>query len=254
MTDGGSTPAVRSYDAGGEPHCLTTGTGNRTTYGNDSWGKRGHTDPPGRHAGTVCPTTMPGTSPPRRTASGNTTTYRYNSNRTLLCERKGTRQARRSCFFYDMEGRLCEHREPRRQEAAVTATTCTAAHPAREPGRATCASPWEYDTHGQAHNRDRGGMQVQVHLITTTGRLRKKQQAAGRCSHILRSPEICPQGADLTGKETMHDMSACGRLKSVHGTRKGCCKPYTTTATAGWKSLTIADTIRTDFRYDADKT
>ncbi len=57
---------------------------------------------------------------------------------------------------------------------------------------------------------------------------------------------------DLTGKETCYGYDRCGRLKSVTDNGR-VLAAYTYHGDGRVESRTIADTIRTDFRYDADK-
>ncbi len=85
------------------------------------------------------------------------------------------------------------------------------------------------------------------------GRLKEKQ-ASGRTllayAYDLSGNVVSRR--DLTGKETCYGYDRCGRLKSVTDNGR-VLAAYTYHGDGRVESRTIADTIRTDFRYDADK-
>ena len=247
VTDGGSTQQYE-YDAMGNLTAMTDGNGNRTTYGNDSWGNvTTVTRPDGTqeeyaydNAGNITAATD---------GNGNTTTYRYNS-MNLLSERKDASGARES-FFYDMEGRLCEHqdRDGRRQLYRHNMYGSPTLH---ENASDHLRESWEYDAMGRLTTATGGGMQYR-YTYYDNGRLREKQ-ASGRTliAYAYDLSGNITSRRDLTGKETCYGYDRCGRLKSVTDNGR-LLAVYTYHSDGRVESRTIADTIRTDFRYDADK-
>ena len=97
-----------------------------------------------------------------------------------------------------------------------------------------------------------GGMQYR-YTYYDNGRLKEKQ-ASGRTllayAYDLSGNVVSRR--DLTGKETCYGYDRCGRLKSVTDNGR-VLAAYTYHGDGRVESRTIADTIRTDFRYDADK-
>ena len=85
------------------------------------------------------------------------------------------------------------------------------------------------------------------------GRLKEKQ-ASGRTllAYAYDLSGNITSRRDLTGKETCYGYDRCGRLKSVTDNGR-VLAAYTYHGDGRVESRTIADTIRTDFRYDADK-
>ena len=97
-----------------------------------------------------------------------------------------------------------------------------------------------------------GGMQYR-YTYYDNGRLREKQ-ASGRtlAAYAYDLSGNVVSRRDLTGKETCYGYDRCGRLKSVTDNGR-VLAAYTYHGDGRVESRTIADTIRTDFRYDADK-
>ena len=97
-----------------------------------------------------------------------------------------------------------------------------------------------------------GGMQYR-YTYYDNGRLKEKQ-ASGRTllAYAYDLSGNITSRRDLTGKETCYGYDRCGRLKSVTDNGR-VLAAYTYHGDGRVESRTIADTIRTDFRYDADK-
>ncbi len=181
--------------------------------------------------------------------NGNTVTYRYNR-MNLLSERKDASGAQ-ELFLYDMEGRLCEHRDRdgRRQLYRYNMYGSPTLH---ENPAERLRESWEYDAMGRLTTATGGGMQYR-YTYYDNGRLKEKQ-ASGRTllayAYDLSGNVVSRR--DLTGKETCYGYDRCGRLKSVTDNGR-VLAAYTCHGDGRVESRTIADTIRTDFRYDADK-
>ncbi len=97
-----------------------------------------------------------------------------------------------------------------------------------------------------------GGMQYR-YTYYDNGRLKEKQ-ASGRTllAYAYNLSGYVVSRRNLTGKETCYGYDRCGRLKSVTDNGR-VLAAYTYHGDGRVESRTIADTIRTDFRYDADK-
>ena len=111
---------------------------------------------------------------------------------------------------------------------------------------------YECDAMGRLTTATGGGMQYR-YTYYDNGRLKEKQ-ASGRTllayAYDLSGNVVSRR--DLTGKETCYGYDRCGRLKSVTDNGR-VLAAYTYHGDGRVESRTIADTIRTDFRYDADK-
>ena len=97
-----------------------------------------------------------------------------------------------------------------------------------------------------------GGMQYR-YTYYDNGRLKEKQ-ASGRTllAYAYNLSGYVVSRRNLTGKETCYGYDRCGRLKSVTDNGR-VLAAYTYHGDGRVELRTIADTIRTDFRYDADK-
>ena len=97
-----------------------------------------------------------------------------------------------------------------------------------------------------------GGMQYR-YTYYDNGRLKEKQ-ASGRTllAYAYNLSGYVVSRRNLTGKETCYGYDRCGRLKSVTDNGR-VLAAYTYHGDGRVESRTIADTIRTDFRYNADK-
>ncbi len=150
-----------------------------------------------------------------------------------------------------MEERLCEHRDRdgRRQLYRYNMYGSPTLH---ENPAERMRESWEYDAMGRLITATGGGMQYR-YTYYDNGRLKEKQ-ASGRTllayAYDLSGNVVSRR--DLTGKETCYGYDRCGRLKSVTDNGR-VLAAYTYHGDGRVESRTIADTIRTDFRYDADK-
>ena len=150
-----------------------------------------------------------------------------------------------------MEERLCEHRDRdgRRQLYRYNMYGSPTLH---ENPAERLRESWEYDAMGRLITATGGGMQYR-YTYYDNGRLKEKQ-ASGRTllayAYDLSGNVVSRR--DLTGKETCYGYDRCGRLKSVTDNGR-VLAAYTYHGDGRVELRTIADTIRTDFRYDADK-